>query len=129
MDQLKAHGAHVFLDYTGYVPQQENDGAWMLTLMEQAVEECKIRNVHSHVEQFDGSVSPLGFAAVVLLDESHVSAHCYSEKGWLAVDCFTCGGSNPNELADFIHQRLMECMPLLSLKRRHHQERFLHEGE
>lgn len=129
MDQFKAHGAHVFLDYTGYVPQQENDGAWMLTLMEQVVEECKIRNVHSHVEQFDGSVSPLGFAAVVLLDESHVSAHCYSEKGWLAVDCFTCGGSNPNELADLIHQRLMECMPLLSLKRRHHQERFLHEGE
>lgn len=129
MDQFKAHGAHVFLDYTGYVPQQENDGAWMLALMEQAVEECNIRNVHSHFEQFDGSVSPLGFAAVVLLDESHVSAHCYSEKGWLALDCFTCGGSNPNELADLIHQRLVECMPLLSLKRRHHHERFLHEGE
>ena len=42
MDQLKAHGAHVFLDYTGYAPQQEDDGAWMLELMVQAVEECQI---------------------------------------------------------------------------------------
>lgn len=129
MDQFNAHGAHVFLDYTGYTRQQEDDGAWMLALMEQAVEECQIRNVHSHVEQFDGAVSPPGFAAVILLDESHVSAHCYSEKGWLALDCFTCGNSDPNQLADIIHQRLMECMPTLSLKRRHHQERFLYEGE
>ena len=38
---------------------------------------------------------PLGFAAVVLVDESHVTAHCYSDRGWLAIDCFTCGESDP----------------------------------
>ena len=40
---------------------------------------------------FDGSKSPPGFASVILLDESHLSAHCYSTEGMLAIDIFTCG--------------------------------------
>ena len=126
---IQAHGAHVFLDYTGYISPKSNDGEWILEVLEQAVERSNARNVHSHVEQFDGSHSPVGFAAVVLLDESHVSAHCYSEKGWLALDCFTCGDSDPNVLADDIHQQLIEFIPSLSLKRRQHLPRFLHEEE
>jgi len=129
MTTIQAHGAHVFLDYTGYVSPKSNDGEWILEVLEQAVERSNARNVHSHVEQFDGSRSPVGFAAVVLLDESHVSAHCYSEKGWLALDCFTCGDSDPNVLADDIHQQLIESIPSLSLKRRQHLPRFLHEEE
>mgnify|MGYP001224579833 CR=1 FL=1 len=126
---LAAHGAHVFLDYTGYVPPLENDEQWILELLEQAVKRSEARNVHSHVEPFDGTLSPIGFAAVVLLDESHVTAHCYSEKGWLALDCFTCGGSDPNALADDIHLHLTREIPSLSLKRRQHVDRFLHEVE
>lgn len=128
-NSIQTRGSHVFLDYTGYQPQVNDDGEWMLNLLEEAVEKCEIRNVHAHVEQFDGSVSPPGYAAVVLLDESHVTAHCYSEKGWLALDCFTCGGTDPNHLADEIHSKLIQCMPELSLKQRHHVPRFLYEGE
>ena len=47
-----------------------------------------------------------GLAAVVLLDESHVSAHCYYGKGLLAIDAFTCGGSDPNLIIDIIHHKL-----------------------
>ena len=129
MNTMQTRGSHVFLDYTGYQPQVNDDGEWMLNLLEKAVETCEIRNVHAHVEQFDGSVSPPGYAAVVLLDESHVTAHCYSEKGWLALDCFTCGGADPNLLADEIHSKLIQCMPELSLKQRHYVPRFLYEGE
>ena len=129
MTDLAAHGAHVFLDYTGYVSPHENDEQWILELLEQAVERSEARKVHSHVEPFDGTLSPIGFAAVVLLDESHVTAHCYSEKGWLALDCFTCGGSDPNALADDIHLHLTREIPSLSLKRRQHVNRFLHEVE
>lgn len=50
-----------------------------------------VRVVHRHVETFDGSESPPGFASVALLDESHMSAHCYSDQGKLAFDVFTCG--------------------------------------
>lgn len=99
---MNAHGQHIFLDFTGYEAPVAEDGAWMLDVLERAVAQSDARNVHAHVAQFDGTVSPPGFAAVVLLDESHVSAHCYSEQGWLAVDCFTCGGTDPANIVDFI---------------------------
>ena len=46
---------------------------------------------------------------------------------WLAVDCFTCGGSDPDALADDIHAQLVEKIPALVLKRRQRVARFLHE--
>ena len=98
----------------------------MLRLLQDAVAKAEAMEVHAHVSPFDGSVSPLGFAAVVLVDESHVTAHCYSDRGWLAIDCFTCGESDPNVMADYIHERLAEAMPNLELKQRNEVRRFLH---
>ncbi|MDP6188623.1 MAG: adenosylmethionine decarboxylase [Candidatus Poseidoniaceae archaeon] len=125
---MNAHGQHIFLDFTGYEAPVAEDGAWMLDVLERAVAQSDARNVHAHVAQFDGSVSPPGFAAVVLLDESHVSAHCYSEQGWLAIDCFTCGGTDPANIVDFIINELNSTMPNLELKRRDVQDRFIHGG-
>ena len=86
---LKAHGTHVLVDYTNFFPNVENIGNWMLSLMERVIDESTANRVHSYVAHFDGESSPLGFAAVVLLDESHLTAHCYSDRGWLSIDCFT----------------------------------------
>ena len=72
-----SHGKQVCVDYSHCDFNEVRDGSWMLELMRYAVNSAKVREVHSHVEEFDGSKSPAGFAAVVLLDESHVSAHCY----------------------------------------------------
>ncbi len=124
---MHAHGAHIVLDYTGYAPQVPNDGQWMLERMRAAVAKSGAREVHAHVEEFDGAVSPPGFAAVVLLDESHISAHCYSDRGWLAIDCFTCGKTDPARIADVLHAALAECMPELVLMRRERYARFLHK--
>ena len=122
---MSAIGIHVLLDYTGYVSPTDNDGKWILELMRRAVSEAGIREVHSHVEQFDGILSPLGFAAVVLIDESHVSAHCYSERGLLAIDVFTCGDNDPSVVADTIHSELVSNIEGLVLQRRDKVERFL----
>jgi deoxyhypusine synthase len=119
-----AHGAHIMLDCTGAVGI---DGTWMLALMEKAVDASGARRVHSHNEAFDGSVSPLGFAAVVLLDESHVSAHCYSESGWLAIDAFTCGGTDPARIIEMIEKELRTNYPDMNINRRKRVERFLTE--
>jgi len=119
-----AHGAHIMLDCTGAVGI---DGTWMLALMEKAVDASGARRVHSHNEAFDGSVSPLGFAAVVLLDESHVSAHCYSESGWLAIDAFTCGGTDPARIIEMIEKELQTNYPDMNINRRKRVERFLTE--
>tara|TARA_B100000287_G_scaffold434840_1_gene500592 strand:+ start:1295 stop:1678 length:384 start_codon:yes stop_codon:yes gene_type:complete len=117
-------GAHVLLDYVDYVSPREDDGAWILELLRECVSESGIREVHAHVEAFDGNVSPLGFAAVVLIDESHVSAHCYSEKGLLAVDVFTCGDDDPGLLADSIHGRLVKEIPEIRMVFRERVGRF-----
>ena len=76
--------------------------------MERAVDASGARRVHSHNEEFDGTLSPPGFASVVLLDESHVSAHCYSETGLLAIDAFSCGNTDPARIIEFIESELKD---------------------
>ena len=66
-------GLHIFLDYINYTSPVENDGEWMLNKLRDNIKKSGIREVHSHVEKFDGTKSPPGFAAVVLIDESHVT--------------------------------------------------------
>jgi len=46
--------------------------------------------------------SPPGFAAIVMLDESHCSAHSYADLGLLAIDIFTCGSTDPRQLLRYI---------------------------
>ena len=124
MSGSTARGGHVVLDYIGYSPPVDEDGAWMLQVLRDCVNRAGIREVHAHVAQFDGSESPPGFAAVVLIDESHVSAHCYSERGLLAIDIFTCGDSDPGPLADDIHSMVVEAVPGLDLSGRERLDRF-----
>ena len=120
----KAHGTHILADYTGFFPNVEEVAKWMLELMEHAIDESTANRVHSHIEEFDGSSSPLGFAAVVLLDESHLTAHCYSEKGWLSIDCFTCGSTNPGAIIDAMHSAIQEVSPGIKLEKRKTEARF-----
>ncbi len=125
MGGTESLGMHVLLDYVGYSPPVEDDGAWTLQVLRESVHEAGVREVHSHVEAFDGGVSPPGFAAVVLIDESHVSAHCYSERGLLAIDVFTCGEHDPGPIADSIYASLSTEIPRLRLIQRKRIERFL----
>jgi len=124
MSGSTSRGGHVVLDYTGYSSPVDDDGEWMLQVLRDCVRRAGIKEVHAHVAQFDGSESPPGFAAVVLIDESHVSAHCYSESGLLAIDIFTCGGSDPRLLADEIHSIVVDAVPGLALSGREHLDRF-----
>ncbi len=126
---VKAHGKHVYIDYIGYQYDGSNNGEKILEIMIQSASVGNTRPVFSHVEEFDGQSSPPGFAAVVLLDESHITAHCYYEKGWLAFDAFTCGDGNPDLIADFITKNLKINMPDLQQMRRELVDRFLHDNE
>lgn len=126
---VKGHGKHVYIDYIGYQYDGSNNGEKILEIMIQSASVGNTRPVFSHVEEFDGQSSPPGFAAVVLLDESHITAHCYYEKGWLAFDAFTCGDGNPDLIADFITKNLKINMPDLQQMRRELVDRFLHDNE
>ena len=108
-------GSHVLVDLSGYVSHVDNDGEWMLQQIRAAVAASPAREVHSHVEAFDGQSSPRGFAAVVLIDESHVTAHCYSEEGLLAIDSFSCGQCDPQSIVDHLLGKLFEAIPTLEI--------------
>ena len=108
-------GRHMLVDLTGYVAPVDNEGEWILKLMRDAVAASPAREVHSHVETFDGSISPHGYAAVVLIDESHVTAHCYSEEGLLAIDSFSCGQCEPQIIIDHLLGNLFDAIPTLEI--------------
>ena len=124
-----AHGQHIFLDYTGFFPAEHQDGTWVLDILQQVVARSSAKEVHAHVELFDGVASPPGFAAVVLLDESHLTAHCYSNLGWLAIDAFTCGGTDPSEMVDDLKNVLDLEIPNLILMQEQKVDRFLHKED
>ena len=126
-ENLESHGRHIILDYVGYIAPQKDDGQWILEIMRDVIANSTAKEVHSHVTQFDGSNSPLGFAAVVVLDESHFSAHCYSELGWLAIDCFTCGSADTESIVKEFTDILQKKIPTLKATQRKTVERFLHD--
>jgi S-adenosylmethionine/arginine decarboxylase-like enzyme/uncharacterized protein with PQ loop repeat len=89
-------GFHIMIDavFTNDLPI--DFGNTLMDEMRRLAALHNVRVVHHHVETFDGSDSPPGFAAAALIDESHMSAHCYSDQGMLAFDVFTCGSQPDN---------------------------------
>ena len=73
-------GSHVFMDYTGAFFEEEDAHRWVLSVLQQAVVQSPATEVHAHCVPFDGTTSPPGFAAVVLIDESHITAHHYADR-------------------------------------------------
>ena len=105
-------GFHIMIDVVFTIELDLEFGKELLARMCELAKMHEVRVVHDHIEVFDGAVSPPGFAAVALLDESHMSAHCYSDQGKLAFDVFTCG-SNPDctrkvarDVLSYLRQRL-----------------------
>ena len=82
--------------------------------MKKAVlEASKINIVHTNLTMLptDGHKSDLGFTAVLLLDESHFTAHSYhppssTKNGHLACDLFTCGEGTIDLIAAHFHNAL-----------------------
>jgi S-adenosylmethionine decarboxylase len=63
-------------------------------------------NVISQIRYQFGHNSPPGFTAVVVLDESHCSAHTYADLGLIALDVFTCGKTEPQDVLAYIREEI-----------------------
>jgi S-adenosylmethionine decarboxylase len=98
-------GSHLLIDCRD-VPQSVClDDAKMLDVMARAAKKAG-STVVSQIRYHFGHNSPPGFAAVVMLDESHCSAHCYADTGQIALDIFTCGRTDPRRVFHYIRQEL-----------------------
>ncbi len=62
--------------------------------------------VISQIRYKFGQDSPPGFTAVVMLDESHCSAHAYADEGMIAMDVFTCGRTDPRNVLKYIMEEV-----------------------
>jgi S-adenosylmethionine decarboxylase len=80
-----------------------NDADWLKDQLVEAAEATGATVLSVQSRQFE----PQGATVLVLLSESHLSIHTYPEKGFAAIDCYTCGETvDPQNAVD----RLMEAL-------------------
>jgi len=66
-----------------------NSVDFIQTTLQRAVEQANMTLLKLLIHQF----SPQGITAVAVVAESHVLIHTWPEKGYAALDLFTCGSS------------------------------------
>lgn len=107
-----AIGNHVFLDIVGVVDSDVNRCAtWFEGLMNRAIARTSMKNMFSKMIVLDEGTETEGFTSVILLNESHLTAHAYTKRGLLAIDCFTCGDTNPSAVVAYIRNEILDRYP------------------
>ena len=94
-------GKHLLIDCRGVSRDLCLDDRRLLEAMAEAASACGA-TVISQVRYRFGSDSPPGCTAIVLLDESHCSAHTYADLGLIAMDIFTCGDTDPRRVWGYL---------------------------
>ena len=98
-------GRHLMIDCQDVQPSLCIDDKKVLEVMARAADRAGA-NVISQVRYRFGHDSPPGFTAMILLDESHCSAHCYADTRQIAIDVFTCGDTDPHLLWEYMNEEL-----------------------
>ena len=96
-------GTHLLIDCRNVSREVCLDDASMLDALAQAARRAGA-TVLSQVRYKFGEDSPPGFAAVVLLDESHCTAHSYADDRLIALDVFTCADTRPRDVLAYIQE-------------------------
>ncbi len=98
-------GKHLLIDCHNVSREVCLDDKLVLRAMARGAERAGA-TVISQVRYHFGHNSPPGFTAVVLLDESHCSAHTYADDGLIAMDVFTCGSTDPLKVLECIREEV-----------------------
>ncbi|NMM52178.1 adenosylmethionine decarboxylase [Paenibacillus aquistagni] len=85
--EYSTFGRHVAVDAWGVNFDMLNDAEYLQTQLVEAAEVCGATVLSVQAQQFE----PQGATVLVLLSESHLSIHTYPERGFAAIDCYTCG--------------------------------------
>ncbi|MEK8131325.1 adenosylmethionine decarboxylase [Paenibacillus filicis] len=85
--EYSTFGRHVAVDAWGVDFELLNSAEWLQAQMVEAAEACGATVMSVQSKQFE----PQGATVLVLLSESHLSIHTYPERGFAALDCYTCG--------------------------------------
>lgn len=93
--EYSTFGRHVAVDTWGVDFNLLNNAEYLQAQMVEAAEACGATVMSVQSKQFD----PQGATVLVLLSESHLSIHTYPERGFAAIDCYTCGDTVDPQLA------------------------------
>ncbi|MCM3632464.1 MULTISPECIES: adenosylmethionine decarboxylase [Paenibacillus] len=93
--EYSTFGRHVAVDAWGVDFDLLNSAEALQSHMVEAAEACGATVLSVQSKQFE----PQGATVLVLLSESHLSIHTYPEKGFAALDCYTCGETVDPQLA------------------------------
>ncbi|MFF2887163.1 adenosylmethionine decarboxylase [Paenibacillus sp. NPDC057967] len=93
--EYSTFGRHVAVDAWGVDFELLNSAEFLQSHMVEAAEACGATVMSVQSKQFE----PQGATVLVLLSESHLSIHTYPERGFAALDCYTCGETVDPQLA------------------------------
>jgi S-adenosylmethionine decarboxylase len=85
--EYSTFGRHVAADLWGVSFDTLNDVHTLQSQLIEAAEVSQASVLSVQAKQFE----PQGATVLLLLAESHLSIHTYPEKGFAAIDCYTCG--------------------------------------
>jgi len=125
---MQNKGTHVFLDFVNFKVERkdlEDDCDYIFSLMKDSLTYTSMKNMHSKMVILKDDTEE-GFTSVILLDESHITAHAYTKQGLLALDVFTCGKTDPKVISDFIKCGLQIKYPNIKCTSHQINKRFLH---
>ncbi len=102
MQSFDTVGAHVLADFWGCRFEKLNDAQFLMQCLREAATIAKMTILGEESYQFD----PQGFTGLLLLSESHISIHTYPERGYAAIDVFTCGGGMTQKAIEYLKESL-----------------------
>ena len=98
-------GKHLLIDCRNVSRDVCLDDKAVLKAMASSAERAGATVISQVRYHFEHNSAP-GFTAMVLLDESHCSAHSYADLGLIALDVFTCGDTNPYDVLKYMQEEL-----------------------
>lgn len=91
-------GKHFLLNLYGCSFSTLDDEVFLKNLLKSSA----IASGATVIETISSKFEPQGCTVICLLSESHLSIHTWPENGTAAVDCYTCGNSDPRVACDLI---------------------------
>lgn len=98
MPDFDTVGAHVLADFWGCQYGKLDDAELLMESMRQAARSANMTILGEEAHKFE----PQGFTGLLLLAESHISIHTYPEKGYAAIDVFTCGSGMTQSAIEYL---------------------------
>ncbi len=82
-------GMHVIMELYGCPSEAIATVSSVKELVDTIIKESGVNRISEFYHQF----RPHGVTGIVLLAESHISVHTWPEKGYVALDIYTCGSA------------------------------------